>query len=246
MLEKTLLEYWFNSKQAKIYLVCLELWNSPASSIARKLWENRVTVYSALKDMCKRWIAFEMIKNDMRYYAVVSPNELLRYEKRKVEQLNAILPNLMEISMVGQNIRPKIFHYEGFDWVKDIYEDHLNSTSWKYSFIWMDNAPKVLQNYRNEYHTPKRIQNKVFSKQIMPTWIHNKEVAQKDKSSLREYKIINNSLFNVSCDISLYNSNKVSICSYPSEEDLFGVIIENKHLYDSLLSLFNLIRNNNK
>jgi len=246
MLEKTLLDYWFTVRQAKIYLICLELGNAPASSIARKMWENRVTVYSALKDMCKRWIAFELIKNDIRYYAVISPNDLLRYEKKKFDKLNEILPNLMSIWMIWQSQRPKVYCYEWFDAIKDIYEDQLKSSSWKYSFIGTNTIPKILQKYIDEFHDPKRIERKIFSKQILPTSINNKEHAIKDKSLLREYKIVNNSVFYIHWDITLYNSNKVSICSYPSENDIFGVVIENKYLHDTLLSLFNLIRDYQK
>lgn len=47
-------ENGFTAKEAKIYLAALELGNAPASSIARHCGENRVTVYTILKDLCKQ------------------------------------------------------------------------------------------------------------------------------------------------------------------------------------------------
>jgi sugar-specific transcriptional regulator TrmB len=54
MLKQILLDYGFTDKEADIYLTCLELGNAPVSSIARLLKDNRVTVYSILKNLVKK------------------------------------------------------------------------------------------------------------------------------------------------------------------------------------------------
>jgi sugar-specific transcriptional regulator TrmB len=47
----TLQNYGFSDKEAKVYLMALELGSSPASTIARQTGIKRVTVYSILKDL---------------------------------------------------------------------------------------------------------------------------------------------------------------------------------------------------
>lgn len=54
MLKHLLIEYGFTDKEADIYLTCLELGITPVSSIARLLKDNRVTVYSILKNLVKK------------------------------------------------------------------------------------------------------------------------------------------------------------------------------------------------
>jgi len=245
MLEKTLQDFWFTEKQAKIYLVCLELGNAPASSIARKTWENRITTYSALKDMCKRWIAYELIKNEVRYYTVISPKELVITEKKKYEKINWALPELMALALTWNADRSKVYYYEWIDWIKELYEDQLSSTTWKYWFFWGNEAPKILQEYRTEYFTPKRAEKKIFSKRIVSNWVYNRVHVNTNKSGHRETLIINDPKFNLYSDISLYNWNKVSICTYPSESEISWIVIENKHLHDSLLNIFNALREAN-
>ena len=50
-LVSTLQAYGFSDKEAKIYLVALELGSSPASAIARNSGIKRVTAYTILKDL---------------------------------------------------------------------------------------------------------------------------------------------------------------------------------------------------
>ncbi|MBU1627407.1 helix-turn-helix domain-containing protein, partial [bacterium] len=67
MLDKILQDNGFSEKEAKIYLATLELSNAPASSIARRVKENRVTVYSVLKNLVKRGMAQEFVKGKTTY-----------------------------------------------------------------------------------------------------------------------------------------------------------------------------------
>lgn len=83
MLINTLKDYDFSDREAKIYLTCLELWNTIVSSIAKHSWENRITTYSILKDFKLRNIAREITRNKVKYFSVISPEELLKQEEEK-------------------------------------------------------------------------------------------------------------------------------------------------------------------
>ena len=67
----TLQNYGISEKEARVYLTVLELGTSASSTIARRMGENRVTVYSILKNLVKRGIASETSKQHSTYYSVI-------------------------------------------------------------------------------------------------------------------------------------------------------------------------------
>jgi sugar-specific transcriptional regulator TrmB len=98
MLSQVLQDNGFTEKEAKIYLAALELNNAPASSIARHASENRVTAYTILKDLCKKGIANEITRNRIKYYTVLSPNQLMELQESKAKKLKDSLPELLAIT----------------------------------------------------------------------------------------------------------------------------------------------------
>ncbi len=46
--------YGFTEKEAKVYLAVFTLGSAPGSTVARHAGENRVTVYTILRDLGKR------------------------------------------------------------------------------------------------------------------------------------------------------------------------------------------------
>jgi len=97
MLENILEENGFTNREAKIYLAGLELGQSPASSIAKYAKENRVTVYTILKELCKKWIFIETIKNKIKYYEAISPQKLINLIQEQVFYFEKILERLNKI-----------------------------------------------------------------------------------------------------------------------------------------------------
>lgn len=71
MLDQLLQDYGLSKTEAQSYLAILELGTAPVSSIARRSGENRVTVYSALKNLVKKGIAIETPKKNSTYYTVI-------------------------------------------------------------------------------------------------------------------------------------------------------------------------------
>ncbi len=96
----TLEECWFSNKEAKIYYHCLKLNSAPASTIANRCNEKRLTVYHILQDLCKKWIAHENIINKVKRYSVMSIKKLIEYlefqNKIVIKKLESILPNFTQ------------------------------------------------------------------------------------------------------------------------------------------------------
>ena len=122
MLLEILQEYGFSEKEAKIYLVCLELENSPASRIARHLWENRITVYSTLKEMSKKWYIKEFIKNKVRSYTAVPADKLLQEKEFKLENFKKALPEFLAINNKSGS-KAKVYFYEWLEQTKNLFKE---------------------------------------------------------------------------------------------------------------------------
>jgi sugar-specific transcriptional regulator TrmB len=103
--------YGFTDKEARVYLTCLELGTSLASTIARRAEVNRGTTYSILQDFQRRGIANETIKADLKYFSVIRPELLFRLEEEKYEHMKSCLPELLAVTEKFGN-RPKTQFFE--------------------------------------------------------------------------------------------------------------------------------------
>ena len=111
MLNQVLQEYGLSAKEASLYLACLELGSAPVSSIARRLGENRVTTYSNLKNLVKRGIVNEKIKNKAMSYVVVPPQDLLDKLQKKYDLLKEKMPEFLAIASKYDN-KPQVQLFE--------------------------------------------------------------------------------------------------------------------------------------
>ncbi len=120
----------FSPMEAKVYLANLELGLVPASVIARKLEENRVTIYSTLQNLIKRDLILTVTKNKVVHYSAISPKNLLKKSQERVNQLSDSMPELLALTMMF-NDKPSVQFYEGVEGLKMLYDDTLeypNST----------------------------------------------------------------------------------------------------------------------
>jgi len=103
--------YGLTQKESRVYLTCLELGTSLASTIARRAEVNRGTTYSILQDFQRRGIANETIKSGLKYFSVIKPDMLFRQEEEKYEYMKICLPKLLAITEKFGN-RPKTHFFE--------------------------------------------------------------------------------------------------------------------------------------
>jgi HTH-type transcriptional regulator, sugar sensing transcriptional regulator len=238
MLDQLLQEYGLSKTEAQSYLATLELGTAPVSSIARRSGENRVTVYSALKNLVKKWIALETPKKWSTYYSVISPENLITHVKNKYTALEAALPQFMAIANKFDN-KPKVEFYEWLEGLKNIYDDHLTSKETLLSFLGVGEIEPKFKEYLYKVFLPKRVKAKIYAKVIVSGGKDSKIYANKDNKNLKETIMISDSLFKLDNEIVIYGTNKVSISMF-SKNEMTGLIIKSKTLHDTLASLFDL------
>lgn len=239
MLTNILEDYWFSHKEAKIYLTCLELGNSIVSAIARHSGENRITTYSILKDLKKRWIANEITKNSVKYFSVISPERLLEIEKNKINKLENVMPELLAISNIFWN-KPKVYFYEWFERVKDLFKEIVDY--WDYltepylTFVWTTDMDPRFDEYFSTEFIEYRKKQKTTTRAIIAD---NKSKYTNYHLDMYNTLIIEDPIFEMWNEIVIY-WNRIAVLSYKKDE-IYGLIIESEVLSKWLKSMFNLI-----
>lgn len=238
----TLQNYGFSEKEAKVYLTTLEIWSSPASSIARRSEIKRVTVYTILEDLKKRWFATETTKGDVKYYSVISPDSLLRQLEQKYEAFKEKVPELMALADKFGN-RPKIQFFEGIEWIKNLYNELLKTKDPIFSFLSDDEIDSKLKDYLNKQFIKLRKNQNIHASVIIRDNDANKEylnTTKKDK--MTDIKLIKDNLIWLEWELVLFWWNKI-LCALYSPKELTWFIIESQQLYTSLYSIFMFIWN---
>jgi len=240
----TLQNYGFSDKEARIYLTCLELGSSLASTIARRAEVNRWTAYSILQDFKRQGIASETIIDEVKYFSVVSPEVLFKKEEEKYEKMKSTLPELLAITEKFGN-RPKTQFFEWLEGLKYVYKqvilswEEMNKWESFLTFVWSSNIDSKLQKYLIEEFVPWRLKYKTPTKAII------------DKKSLSEWYskynkdkhnniIIDDPIFDIANEIIVHWKDKISILMYAPNE-MCALTITSQTLHNWLKSMFNLI-----
>lgn len=243
MLNELLQNYGLSKTEAQSYLAVLELGAAPVSSIARRTWENRVTVYSALKNLVKKWIATEVNKKNTTYYSVIWPDTLVKKFEDKYQSLKEALPQLLAITNKYDN-KPKVQFFDGIEGLKSIYREIIltgKDMPMGEPFLTFVGTSKIdpgFQEYLSKEFVPRRLKYKTKTRVI----------AAKSTSKYAEYNIkthdsivIDDPVFDFANEIVIYGNSKVAILMYTTNE-LCGLTIESTTLHNGLKSMFNLIR----
>jgi len=220
------------------------MWAAPVSSIARRAKENRVTVYSALKNLVNKWIIIEEIKNEGRYYSALSPQSLLDKFHRKYEALKEKLPEFMAIASKYDN-KPKVQFFEGLEGLKSIYEwiilhggDDMEKDESYLTFTGTWDIDPAFQDYLVNVFAPWRLKFPRKTKSILAKNYKNRYIEYHTKQ--HDYLTIDDPIFDFSDEIVIYGKDKVAMAMYNSNE-MCGLILTSKTLHDGLKSMFNLI-----
>jgi len=120
---ETLQQYWLSDNESKIYITILEYGQAVVSMISRKTWIKRTTLYGILEYLKRQGIVQEIIKNDIKYFFVISPDTLFKNLEKKYLSFKESLPELMTVIWKFGN-RPRITFYEGKEQIENMLYEH--------------------------------------------------------------------------------------------------------------------------
>lgn len=237
-----LLQYWFSEKEAKVYLIILELGNCIASTVSKKTDINRATAYTILNSLKSRGYINETTKNEIKYYSAKSPDVILKELEIKTEKFKNIVPELLNLTWKYNN-KLKVEYFEWLQWTKNalkqILEEWYKMSEPYLTFAWINkNINKQFEKYLKEEFTPERRKCSIKTKAITSDKERNKYWNY--STDTHESIYIEEDFFDIWSEIILYWENKIAILMY-SDENLGVVIVENKAVFDTIKSIFNLV-----
>lgn len=233
---ETLTDYGLSNKEAKVYLWCLELGAAPASTVARRINEKRVTVYANLKSLCAKGIATEAKKQKVSYFSVIQPDILLHNFERKMSNFKKNMPDLLAVSSIFGNALKTQF-FEWFEWIKHLYLDQLHSQTDLYSFISATEAKDQLKDFFYNEYIPARSNKNIFARKILRNGPESEKFAANDTNAFRKSLLVDALPIGEAQELLIYGPDKICIALF-GEDQVSGILIHSKQLYTTLKGLF--------
>jgi len=161
ILLSTLTALWLSEVESHIYLVCLEYWSIPASTIAKYVAIPRTTVYNYTTHLLKKQVLIETKNNSGTLYGAQHPDiiiSLLKQEQNRlwwlVTQIEDIKDTLLSLSHTSEAI-PKVKYYQWIESIQATYEKYVQANNW---FAYFD----VTVACKHLWRTPEQAAN-IFS-----------------------------------------------------------------------------------
>jgi len=237
----TLQTYGFSDKEAKIYLVALELWSAPASTIARQTGIKRVTVYTILKDLKSKWIVNTLERKDITYFSVVSPKILLDLLEQKFLEFKDKAPELLALVEKIWSA-PKIQYLEGVWWLEKLFADFANTTEDMRVILWTPKTHK--KSFASHVWRYRLLRKKrwLISRRIVTADDTDiKKELLDDKKYGRKTVVIQDFPLPIHADINIYWPGKISILFFDKNDIPQAIIIQNNEVYNTLVGIFEYI-----
>lgn len=233
MLEPIIVNIGLTKKEARVYLAALEIGSNPVSKIAQKARINRVTAYDIMEKLAKRGLVTSFTRAKVKYYTAADPELVANDFKKKVEELDAVIPQLKQLS--GEVIKPKVRNYESLEAIKTIYKDVLST----------DNEILMYSNVKDlEMHWPtfteeferKRMDYEVPLRLIAVDDERGNFYKEYDDEFQRKTRLIPKEKYDFSSHTIIYD-HKVALVSLSAP---IGVVIEDTNLAETYRKLFEM------
>ncbi|MEI8143508.1 MAG: hypothetical protein WCG48_02765 [Candidatus Berkelbacteria bacterium] len=154
---------------------------------------------------------------------------------------SSVLPSLSNMFKMTTE-KPIVRVLEGFEGIKELYEDTLREKAPIVAFLEGAESDKRVWRWLRDQYVEKRKKANIFARVIVSKEINDgdiNEYTEKDKYELRETRIVNKKIFPSKLEIQIYG-NKVSFANYNQNDVLVGVIIDNINIAESMRGLFEL------
>lgn len=240
---KQLQELGMLEKEAQVYLAALELGSSTVQIISRKSGVNRATTYVQVESLIRRGLMSSVIRGKKRYFNAESPDQLVRLLeiKRKEiddkkEEFEKRLPELQAIFNLAEE-KPKVRFFEGVEGLKAMQKDILNTKIDVFKEVAnVDLASQVYPDDSNHYG--KQIKDKLKDIPAYVIYTSRKGDFKPSEEGNRKRLFASANEVNFSSDIVIYGKDKIAFINSLKKN---GVLIENKEIFDTVNSLFDLI-----
>jgi len=244
VLEKAGLE----EKEAVVYETLIKNGRLGAGEILKKVPYRRGDLYNILYALRDKGIIEQTIISNRLHFSAQEPHKIksfvaaeeLRYRQADT-LLDSILPGLSELYKLN-TARPIVRVDEGFEGIKEIYNDTLAEKKPILAFSEAKESDPQVWRWLRDYYVGRRVKAKIKARVIMAADKNDpkaREYTTDDKKELRQTRVVNKKLYPSRLEIQIYG-HKVSFANYNKDAALVGVIVDNDLIAESMRGLFEL------
>lgn len=241
MIERILIENGLTEREAKIYLMVLELGESTVLQIAKRTQMKRTTVYDVVEKLRSHGVVSVMRRKGSQCVSALPPRVLVDRFKQSAEMAESILPQMMELAY-SSPLRPRMRFYEGMSGLKDILREVSHAGDQTFGFTDYARMPKELLEFIRKEVVPERRRHHNFIRMIVPDNAVNAKMRADDERHYGEHRLIHFPEAADHVEILLFDKTKVAFLSFAKEE-LFGAVLDSSAIYRTLKNLFQVLWN---
>ncbi|MBT3538934.1 hypothetical protein HN481_02295 [Candidatus Parcubacteria bacterium] len=227
--------------EATIYLILNKQGELDVPSIVKITNMSRTTVYEALSSLLSRKFITYRKQGKIALYGPEHPSKLapLVDEKRnETERASHDLQNTLKSLTPQYNLtkhKPGVRFFEGEEGINEALEDTFICSKPTYSIVDIEASVKHLPQINKRYRLMCE-QRKLEKKMLVYNTPNAKKLALKEKSKLLGIRILNQSIKPAYTSMHIYD-NKVGYLTL-RKDDMMGIIIDDPHIYQTQLSMF--------
>jgi len=232
-----------SDNQIKIVSVLFHIHRGTAKHISELTAITYSFTESCLQSLNKIGLIKVHHHQDQDIFEICSNDEILTWiddKKKKHKEIyddakSTVRSFLKKVSHLDW--KPKVAFHEGFDGIKEVYEDTLSGDhDMIYGFENIAEMAPSVKKYILEDYIPRRAEKNIGVKVLTPGNKIHKGTRKDDEKFLRETRFFDQSIVPIEIEINVYDS-RMAIFSYKKEE-MFAVIIESKAIANSMRSIF--------
>lgn len=238
MLQKELKNAGLNDSEAKVYLAALELGETNISRIAKKSGIKRTTTYLVIDSLKEKGLINSYKKRNKTVFIAEDPRKIEEKLAERKQAIAKIMPELLSFANFLDR-KPTIRFYEGQNGIKDLFKDILKYPDSEILEMYSESyVHDFSEEYFSKYFTPRRIENKIWVRAILPNNEVIKNLISRNEKELRQTKLLDPEKYKIKIEINIYGKNKVSVIAFKEE---IGLIIESRLIHDSLKNIFEMM-----
>lgn len=234
-----------SESEIALYELLLKLGPSPASVIISESKLKRPTVYKTLYTLEEKGLLSQQDHNKKLLFTPESPSKLLeladqQYQTldRVKENLGTIVPQLISAYMTTTE-KPVVKVYEGFEGLKEIYEDTLRVREPIYAVLQTAEVEPQMFDWLNRVYAKKRTRAKIHAKVIVASGKWSHEYQKEDIENYRTTILVDSALFPFQHEVNIYG-DKVAFINWRKDEPLIGIVITHPQIAKTMGAWFDL------
>ncbi|MBI5221147.1 MAG: hypothetical protein HY978_04955 [Candidatus Liptonbacteria bacterium] len=225
------------ASEAKVYVFLLQRGLTTPPQIARGTGIARTNCYHILRELKDKGLTMEQLKGKRRAYSARDPKSLLAELDRQREEAESLIPALRAL-YVTQKHKPSISFFEGWEEVRQLYEQILSAE--KIVAIGSTEQLAKVDHKFFSWYQRQMAKRKIIFYDLL-TYASGEKTAKEIKAvagALHEIKLLPPRYQDIPTDIMIWHDN-VALISL--QEPIFGTLLTSAPLAKTFRALFELL-----